>query len=348
VIFIVVVALVVAFAFVAVIVFIQYSMIFLMISSAQLNWQTMMTQMKEQSRQIVILFNVVSQLASSITKFKRKLIVMFSSEDSTFTNFQRVSSKRVVKFTKQAQIIRLETARIKKAKIHRESIELLFFLNFETKHFERDSASFVNKHVFFQSNRVDSIINALSISNQSFSESIVVDASNITHDLVSVSISAFVSIFETAFISAHQWLSRNVILIDNHSFAATVFNIFDTSLSSSFIDSISFFSENLLSQITTITLQKFLERARREARQQIRNVYSYDSIINQIVRSFYSDALSARSSHLLLYLLTVVQIVLQRRALSEIKSSAPLSSHSCQHSDFDLSTKRNQTETRNR
>jgi hypothetical protein len=169
-----------------------------------------MTQMREQSRQIVILFNVVAQLVSSITKLKRKLIVMFSSENS-FTNSQRASSKRVVKLTKRAQIIRIEIIRVKKAKIHRESIESLISLNFETKHFERDSALFVNKHVFFQSDRVDSINSALSITNhsissQSFFESIVVDVSNITHDFVSISISIFVidSIFETAFISAHQ------------------------------------------------------------------------------------------------------------------------------------------------
>jgi hypothetical protein len=155
VIFVVVVVLAVAFAFVVVIAFIQYSMILFMISSAQLNWQTMMTQMREQSRQIATLSNVVSQLVSSITKLKRKLIVMFSSEDSTFTNSQRASSKRVVKSTKRAQITRLETARIKRAKIHRKLIESLFSLNFETKHFERDSASFVNKHVFSQLNRVD-------------------------------------------------------------------------------------------------------------------------------------------------------------------------------------------------
>jgi hypothetical protein len=110
-----------------------------------------------------------------------------------------------------------------------------------------------------------------------------------------------------------------VTLIDNHSFAATVLNIFDTSLSSSFIDSISFFSENLFFQITTIILQNSLERARREARQQARNVYSYDSIINQIIRSFYSDALSAKSSHLLLYLFTVVSIQISISATREIK-----------------------------
>ncbi len=71
-----------------------------------------------------------------------------------------------------------------------------------------------------------------------------------------------------------------MILIDNHSIAAIIFNTFDTSLSSSFIDFVSFFNENLFFQITTITLQNFSKRARREIRQQIKNVYSYDSIIN--------------------------------------------------------------------
>jgi hypothetical protein len=84
-----------------------------------------MTQMKEQSQQIIILFNVVSQLAS--LKFKRKLIVMFSSEDFTFTNFQRVSSKKIVQSTKRAQTIRIKTIRVKKAKIHERSIEFLIF-----------------------------------------------------------------------------------------------------------------------------------------------------------------------------------------------------------------------------
>jgi hypothetical protein len=81
--------------------FIQYSMILLMTSSTHLNWQTIMTQMREQNRQIITLFIVVSQLVSSITKFKRKLIVMFSNEDLTFTNSQRFSNKRVVKSTKR-------------------------------------------------------------------------------------------------------------------------------------------------------------------------------------------------------------------------------------------------------
>jgi hypothetical protein len=119
--------------------------------------------MKKQNRQIIILFNVVSQLVS--LKLKRKLIVMFSNEDLTFTDSQRVSSKRIVKLTKQTQIIRIETIRIKKAKIHEKSIEFLISLIFETKHFESKSALFVNKHVFFQSNRFDSFINVLSFTN---------------------------------------------------------------------------------------------------------------------------------------------------------------------------------------
>jgi hypothetical protein len=301
-------------------------MIFLMISSTHLNWQTIMTQMKKQSRQIIILFNVVSQFVS--LKLKRKLIVMFSSEDFTFTNSQRVSSKRIVKSTKRAQTIRIETVRIKRAKIHERSIELLIFLIFETKHFESKNALFVNKHVFFQSDHfdLDSFINAVnitnsSISNQSFSESLVVDVLDFIHDLVSVFVFVFVSVStsETEFTSTHQWLTRNIVLIDNHSTAAIILNIFDTSLSSSFIDSVSISSENLLFQITTITLQNFLERARRETRQQIRNVYSYDSIINQIVRSFFSEALSARSSHLLLYLFTTINVQISTSAIREIK-----------------------------
>ncbi len=167
--------------------------------------------MKKQSRQIIILFNVVSQLVS--LKFKRKLIIMFSSEDFTFTNFQRVSSKKVVKSTKRAQITRIETVKVKKAKIHEEWIEFLIFLIFETKHFESKSALFVNKHVSLQSNHLDldSFINVvnitnLSISNQNFSESLVVDVFDLIHDLVFVFvfIFVFVSIFETELISTHQ------------------------------------------------------------------------------------------------------------------------------------------------
>ncbi len=306
-------------------VFIQHLMISFLISSTHLNWQTIMMQMKKQSRQIIILFNVVSQLAS-ITKSKRKLIVMFSNEDSIITNFQRISSKRVVKLTKRAQTIRIETIRVKRAKIHEESIELLISLNFETTRLEQKNALFVNKHVSSQSNHHDrdsftnvvSITN-LSISNQSFSESLIVVAVDITHDSASVSVSALISIFEIESDSAHLWLSRNVFLIDNHSIAVIIFNISDTSLSSSFFDSISsFFSENLLSQITTITLQKFFERARREARQQVRNVYSYDLVINQIIKSFYSVSTKV-SSHLLLYLSQTTSIQTLTSTTREIK-----------------------------
>jgi hypothetical protein len=110
-----------------------------------------------------------------------------------------------------------------------------------------------------------------------------------------------------------------VFLIDNHSIAVIIFNISDTSLSSSFFDSISsFFSENLLSQITTITLQKFFERARREARQQVRNVYSYDLVINQIIKSFYSVSTKV-SSHLLLYLSQTTSIQTLTSTTREIK-----------------------------
>jgi hypothetical protein len=280
--------------------------------------------MREQSRQIVTLFNVVSQLVS--LKLKRKLIVMFSSEDLTFTDSQRASSKRVVKFTKRAQTIRIETVRVKRAKIHEKSIESLISLIFETKHFESKSALFVNKHVFSQSDRFDSFTSVLSftnlsISNQSFSESLVVAVLDIIHDSVSVFVSALVSVFEIELNSAHLWLSRNVSLIDNHSIAVIIFNILDTSLSSSFSDSASsFFSENLLFQITTITLQNFLERVRREARQQVRNVYSYDLVINQIIKSFYSEARSTSvASHLLFYLSSTVSIQIFISAIRESK-----------------------------
>jgi hypothetical protein len=248
-----------------------------------------MTQMREQSRQIATLSNAVSQLVSSITKLKRKMIVMSSSEDLTFTNFQRVSSKRVVKSTKRAQTIRIETARVKRAKIHEESTESLISLNFETTRLEQKDALFVNKHVSLQSDSIDSLTSVhsfanLSISNQSSSESFV------------------------------------VVVAFNLTFA-TISNTFDTSLSLSFIDSVSsFFIENSLSQFTTIILQIFLERARRETRQQVRNVYSYDSIINQIVKSFFSDALSARmSNHLLFYLFTTVSIQISTSAIREVK-----------------------------
>jgi hypothetical protein len=160
--------------------------------------------MREQSRQIVILINVVTQLASSTAKSKRKLIVMFSfSEELTITNTQRVSSKRVVKSTKRAQTTRIETVRVKRAKINERSIESLISLNFETTYPEQKDALYVNKHVSLQSDHHDrdSITNVvsitnLSISNQSFSESLVVVAVDIAHDSVSVSVSAFASAFE--------------------------------------------------------------------------------------------------------------------------------------------------------
>jgi hypothetical protein len=283
--------------------------------------------MKKQNRQIIILINVVTQLTSFIAKLKRKLIVMFSfNDDLTFTNIQRVSNKRVVKFTKRAQIIRIETIKVKRAKIHEKSIEFLISLNFETTHLEQKNALFTNKHVSLQSDHfdLDSFINVvnitnLSISNQSFSESFVVDVFDFTHDFVSVFVFVFVSISETEFISTHQWLTRNMILIDNHSIATIILNIFDTSFSSSFIDFVSFFNENLLFQITTITLQNFFERARREIRQQIKNVYLYDSIINQIIRSFFNEAFSTKSSHLLFYLFTTINIQISTSAIKEVK-----------------------------
>ncbi len=273
-------------------VFIQHSMSSFMTSSTHLNWQTIMTQMKEQSRQIIILFNVVSQLVSSITKFKRKLIVMFSSEDFTFTNSQRVSSKKVVKLTKRIQITRIETIRVKKAKIHEKSIESLILLIFETTHLIQKNALFVNKHVFFQSDRFDSLINALSFTNLSFAN---------------LSIS-------------NQSSSESLVVVAFDLTLANIFNILDTSLSSLFTDFVSsFFIENLFSQITTIILQIFFERLRREVRQQVKNVYSYDSIINQIVRSFFSETLSTRSSHLLLYLLTTVNIQISTSAIKKVR-----------------------------
>ncbi len=167
-------------------------------------------QMKEQNRQIIIFFNVVSQLAS-ITKSKRKLIVMFSSEDFIITNSQRISSKRVVKFTKRAQTIRIETIKIKRAKIHERSIESLISLNFETTRLEQIDALFVNKHVFSQSDHFDldsftSVVNItnLSISNQSSSESHVVTKFEITYDSVDVFFSVLVSILEIELNAAQQ------------------------------------------------------------------------------------------------------------------------------------------------
>ncbi len=168
--------------------------------------------MREQSRQIVFLINVVSQLFSSITKFKlkRKLIAMFStSEDLIIIDTQRVSNKRIVKFTKRVQTIRIEFVRVKKTKIHEKSTESLIFLNFETTQLEHESALFVNnnKHVSSQSDRVDSLTNAfssikLSISNQSFSESLVVSELVLIHESVFVSVSVLA--FEIELNLAHR------------------------------------------------------------------------------------------------------------------------------------------------
>ncbi len=166
----------------------------------------------------------------------------------------------------------------------------LIFLNVETTLFEQESALFVNKHVSFQTNRIDLFINALSFTNLS---------------IANLSIS-------------NQSSSESIVVVTFDLTLAIVLNILDTSLSLSFIDSVSsFFIENLLSQFTTITLQISFERARREARQQIKNVYSYDLIINQIVRSFFSSAFS--TNHLLLYLLTTVSIQISISAIREIK-----------------------------
>jgi hypothetical protein len=142
-----------------------------------------------------------------------------------------------------------------------------------------------------------------------------------THDLVFifVFVFVFVSIFKTKFISTHQWLTRNMILIDNHLIAAIIFNIFDTSFSSSFIDFVSFSNENLFFQITTIILQNFFERARREIRQQIKNAYSYNSIINQIMKSFFNETLLTKSNHLLFYLFTTINIQISTSTIKKIK-----------------------------
>jgi hypothetical protein len=247
---------------------------------------------------------------------------MFSfNEDLTFTNTQRVSNKWVVKFTKRAQTISIEIVKVKKAKIHEKSIELLISLNFETTHFEQKNALLLNNHVLLQSNRIDSFINVfnftnLNISNQSLSESFVVE---IVYDFVDAFSSVSVSTHEIEFNAAQQWLSRNASLINNHSTAAIILNIFDTFLSSSFIDIVSlFFDENLFSQITGI-LQNFFERARREVRQQVRNVYSYDFVFNQIIRSFFNDALSTRSSHLLFYFFSTIKIQISTSAIRKVK-----------------------------
>jgi predicted PurR-regulated permease PerM len=91
-------------------------------------------------------------------------------------------------------------------------------------------------------------------------------------------------------------------------------------LSLSFIDIVSsFFDENLLSQIT-ITLQNSFERARRKTRQQIKNVYSYDSIINQIIKSFFNDAFSTKAfNHLFFYFFFTVCIQISTSTMREIK-----------------------------
>jgi hypothetical protein len=99
-----------------------------------------------------------------------------------------------------------------------------------------------------------------------------------------------------------------------------IFNIFNIFLSISFIDIVlSFFDENFLFQIT-ITLQKFLKCARREICQQIKNVYSYDFVINQINRSFYHDVFSAKiSSHLLCYFFQIISIQISISTIKKIK-----------------------------
>jgi hypothetical protein len=217
---------------------VQHFMIFSMTSSTHLKWQTMMIQMREQNRQITNFFNVVSQLASF--KLKRKLIVIFSSsEDFTFTNIQRVSSKQIVKSTKNAQIIRIEIVKIKRTKIHEKSIEFLIFLNDEKTFLEQESALFVNKHVSFQTNCIDLFINIFSFTN-------------LSNENLSIS---------------NQSSFESIVVVAFDFIFAIIFNIFDTFLSFSFIDSVSsLFIENFFSQFTTIILQIFFERARREAR----------------------------------------------------------------------------------
>ncbi len=229
-------AVILAFTFVDV--FVQHFMIFSMTSSTHLKWQTMMIQMREQNRQITNFFNVVSQLASF--KLKRKLIVIFSSsEDFTFTNIQRVSSKQIVKSTKNAQIIRIEIVKIKRTKIHEKSIEFLIFLNDEKTFLEQESALFVNKHVSFQTNCIDLFINIFSFTN-------------LSNENLSIS---------------NQSSFESIVVVAFDFIFAIIFNIFDTFLSFSFIDSVSsLFIENFFSQFTTIILQIFFERARREAR----------------------------------------------------------------------------------
>ncbi len=77
-----VVALVVVFVVVFVVISIAIAFVQHFInSSVYSNWQTMMTQMRKQSRQIIILINVVSQFIL-IAKLKRKLIIMFSTSEN--------------------------------------------------------------------------------------------------------------------------------------------------------------------------------------------------------------------------------------------------------------------------
>jgi hypothetical protein len=143
---------------------------------------------------------------------------MFSfNDDLTFTNTQRALNKKVVKLTKRTQITRIETVRIKRAKIHEESIEFLIFLNFETTHFEQKNALFVNKHVSLQSNHLDldSFINVvnitnLSISNQRFSESLVVNVFDLTHSLISVFVSVSVSVFVSILVFVFIFVSVSI------------------------------------------------------------------------------------------------------------------------------------------
>jgi hypothetical protein len=208
--------------------------------------------------------------------------MIFFSEDFTFTDIQRVSNKRVLKFTKRAQIIRIKIVKIKKAKIHEESIDFLISLNYETTLFEQENALFVNKHVSSQTNHIDSLNNVFSFTNLNIAN----------------------------FNISNQNSYKSFVVVAFVLILAIIFNILDTFLSLSFIDSASLFLiENLLSQITTITLQTSFERVRREVRQRIKNVYSYDSIINQIIKSLFNNAFLARMlNHLLFYLFTTINI----------------------------------------
>ncbi len=70
----------------------------------------------------------------------------------------------------------------------------------------------------------------------------------------------------------------------------------------------------------SLSLSQSRDRARREARQQVKNVYSYDLIINQIIRSFFNDALSAKAfNHLLFYFSSTISIQI-RHQRSEMSS----------------------------